>query len=280
MDSKKRKLQISNGHYLDFDQLARLIHAMNSAEEGQKINMSFLEKETGLPFRQVRNRISMGRAMGIIEERALKLSPFGVLLSSHDIFFESKGTLEYLHYLAAGNYKNLVWYEVFNTLLPEKPPMDQAGWLKYFRSSLTHEYSLYSLNHHLNQEVRFIVEAYTKKGFKKLELLNQTLDGKLYRRRSTDFDQLIISAIIYNFGEKQRVNLLQMKDIITMPGLPGVLFNMDEAALRQLVEDLHQHGWVRYEGTHNLDQIRLKEDFRALDFLTAYYKGADPQPGG
>jgi len=68
VNSVKRKLQISNGHYLDFDQLARLIHAMNSAEEGQKIIMSFLEKETGLPFRQVRNRISIGRAIGIIEE--------------------------------------------------------------------------------------------------------------------------------------------------------------------------------------------------------------------
>lgn len=280
MDSQKRKLQISNGHYLDFDQLARLIHAMNSAEKGQKITMSFLEKQTGLPLRQVRNRISIGRAMGIIEERTLKLSPLGILVSSHDIFFESKGTLEYLHYLAAGNYKNLVWYEVFNTLLPEKPPMDHTGWLKYFRSTLAQEYTLYSLNHHLNQEVRFIIEAYTKKGFKKLELLHQTSDGKLYRRRSNDFDPTIISAIIYDHAEKQEVKLLQMNDVITMPGLPGVLFNVDETTLRQLVEDLHQHGWVRYEGTHNLDQIRLKDDFRALDFLTAYYKGADPQPSG
>ena len=280
MDSTKRKLQISNGHYLDFDQLARLIHAMNSAEEGQNITMSFLEKQTGLPLRQVRNRISIGRAMGIIEERVLKLSPFGVLLSSHDIFFESKGTLEFLHYLAAGNYKNLVWHEVFNTLLPEKSPLDHAGWLKYFRSSLAHEYTLYSLNHHLNQEVRFIIDAYTKKNFHRLEILHQTSDGKLYRKRSTNLHLMTISAMLYEHAEKQGAKLLQMNDVITMPGLPGVLFAMDEATLRQLVEDLHQHGWIRYEGTHNLDQIRLKEDFRALDFLTAYYEERDPQPSG
>jgi hypothetical protein len=280
VDSQKRKLQISNGHYLDFEQLARLIHAMNSAEEGQKITTSFLEKQTGLPFRQVRNRISMGRAVGIIEERALKLSPFGILVYTYDTFFESKGTLEYLHYLAAANYKNLVWYEVFNTLLPDTPPMDHAGWLKYFRSSLAHKYTFYSLNHHLNQEVRFIIEAYTKRGLYKLEILHQTSDGKLYRRRSTNLHPMTISAMLYDHAEKQGAKLLQMNDVITMPGLPGLLFAMDEATLRQLVEDLHQHGWVRYEGTHNLDQIRLKGDFRALDFLTAYYKGADPQPSG
>ena len=73
-------------------------------------------------------------------------------------------------------------------------------------------------------------------------------------------------------------NVLQVVDLVRTEGTPGILFAMDEATLRQLVEDLHQHGWVRYEGTHNLDQIRLKEDFRTLDFLTAYYKGADPQP--
>jgi hypothetical protein len=280
VNSVRRKLQVSNGHYLDFDQLARLIHAIHSAEGQQKISMAYLGKETGLPVRQVENRISIGCAIGVIEEKVLRLSPFGLLVFLYDTFFEARGTLEYLHYMGAGNYKNLIWYEVFNSLLPSEPPMDHGRWLGYFRSQLKQMYTDNSLGEHLAKEVRFIIDAYTKKNFNRLDILHQTSDGKLYRRRNTNLHLMTISAMLYDHAEKERINLLQMRDIITMPGLPGVLFNMDEATLRQLGEDLHQHGWVRYEGTHNLDQIRLKEDFRALDFLTAYYKGADPQPSG
>ena len=102
---KNRKFQISNGHYIDFDQIARLLHAITFAEQDQKISTDFLEQDTGLPFRQVRNRISIARSMGLLKERSFRLTSFGSLVVRHDPFFEMKGSLEYVHYLAAGNYK-------------------------------------------------------------------------------------------------------------------------------------------------------------------------------
>jgi hypothetical protein len=52
---------------------------------------------------------------------------------------------------------------------------------------------------------------------------------------------------------------------------------MDEASFRQQTVKLHEKGYLRYEGTHNLDQIRLKPDYQALIFLRAYYQGIEPQ---
>jgi len=276
----KRKLQVSNGHYLMFDQLARLVHAMNSSAEKIKITMSYLEEETGLPFRQVRNRISIGRAMGIFENRMLKLTPFGRLVSIHDTFFEASGTLEFVHYLAASNFNNLIWYDVFNNLLPKEPPLDYQGWLNYFRTKFADEYSEYSLKEHVRKEVSFIIDAYLRKNFDKLNLLHQTSDGKLFFRRHSNMNPLVLSAVLYHHARNMETKLLQIKEIAEGPGTPGIVFAMDEPTVRQAAETLHERGWVRYEATHNLNQVRLKEGFIALDFLTAYYNDETPQPSG
>jgi hypothetical protein len=52
---------------------------------------------------------------------------------------------------------------------------------------------------------------------------------------------------------------------------------MDETTLRQALENLHDRELLRYERTHSLDQVRLKDDASPLSLLTAYYVAAQPQ---
>ena len=47
-------------------------------------------------------------------------------------------------------------------------------------------------------------------------------------------------------------------------------------SFRQQIEGLHERGWLRYETTHNLDQIRLKQGLSAFEFLNAYYENREP----
>ena len=60
----------------------------------------------------------------------------------------------------------------------------------------------------------------------------------------------------------------------------------DPVDMIKLVEGLHDRGWLRYETTHNLDQIRLKPGFSAIEFLTAHFENREPHedsnelPGG
>lgn len=273
-----RKLQISNGHYLEFDQLARLIFTINNTDAGNKVSMSILAQETGLPIRQVRNRISVGRALGIFTEKRLALTRFGILIAKHDNFFESRGTLEYLHYLAASEFRNLLWFELFNSLVLKPTPLNYKEWLEYFRAILVEQYSKHTLANHLNNEVRFLIQAYTESSLAKLEIIYQDAEDRLCTRRYLEPTPLIFAAMLYDFGARQGTNLLQMDTLLDTPGSPGRLFFLGRDMLNNTVEMLHDQGYVRYERTHNLNQIRLKEEFTSLAFLNAYYDGKKPEP--
>ena len=272
----KRKLQVSNGHYLEIDQTARLIHTVATSAPGQKITLALLEEETGMPFRQVRNRISIARAMGLFVKRSLQLTPFGNLIAKHDPFFETRGSLEYVHYLAAGNYNNLIWYEIFNTLLVSGQSLDYPAWIRSFKDILDGLYSKKSLQDHLPKEVRFIIEAYTENSFKKLELLSKDSQGKLAKRRYLTPTPLIFSAILYHYAEKQKTNLLQVEDLLQVPGSPPKLFFMGRELFNDTMELLHEKGYLRFEGTHDLNQLRLKEEYTSASFLTAFYENRAP----
>lgn len=273
----KRKLQVSNGHFLEFDQLARLLYAVRERETEAKITFSFLEEETGMPLRQVQNRVSIGRALGLFHEKAIRLSDLGELVVLHDPFMETRATLEYLHFMGAGNRANLIWYEVFNTLLVHEAAMDYKGWIHYFRRQLAGAYSDYSLQKHLSAEIRFVVDAYLEKNFQRLEILQKAPDGRLFRPRYTDMEPIALCAMIYDFAARQDLHLMQVEEMARNPGSPAMVFGLDIGTLRQKIEMLHERDWLRYETTHNLDQVRLKTGLSALEFLAAHYEKRQPE---
>jgi len=289
----RRKFQVSNGYLLEFDQLARILHFLLEHRDAKKINRKALQEDTGLADRQVESLVSMGSAMGLIKPGLQVLTPVGLLVAEHDIFIEKRGTLEWCHYAGASSYRNLIWFEIFNRLLTEATPMSQEEWNERLRSDLTGKYSKRTIGKGLYEEVRFVVDAYTKRNFSKLELLTQSSDlsagqagERLYRRRYTDFAPLVLSAMIYDFCASRESHLSQVGEMAVTPGSPAVVFGLDAASFRQQIEGLHDRGWLRYETTHNLDQIRLKPGFSALEFLTAYFEDREPReasnqsPGG
>jgi hypothetical protein len=129
----KRKFQVSNGYLLEFDQLARVLNYLKENPSAKKVKRKELQENTGLSDRQLESLISIGSAMGLIQPRKQTLSPIGKVISENDIFIEAKGTLEWCHYVGSGSYRNLIWYEVFNNILPSGQSMDQDAWLKHFR---------------------------------------------------------------------------------------------------------------------------------------------------
>jgi hypothetical protein len=269
----RRKLQVCNGYLLEFDQLARILHFLLENRSVQKISRASLRESTGLADRQVESIISMGVALGIIQPGRQILTRIGTLIAQNDIFIEKRGTLEWCHYVAAGSQRNLIWFEVFNDLLSQDTPMTQKGWCQDLRNRLTGQYTERTIGKHLHEEVRFLVDAYLERNFRKLELLNQTPEGLLYRRRYTDFKPLVLSAMIYDFGAETKTQLLQVSELAVAPGAPAVLFGLDTATFRSLIAGLHDRGFVRYETTYNLDQVRLKPSLSAFEFLSAHFEG-------
>jgi len=275
----RRKFQVSNGYLLAFDQLARIFHFLMKNRQMKRINRKALQEDTGLADRQVESLISMGAAMGLIKPVTQVLTPAGLLVAEHDMFIEKTGSLEWCHYTGAGSFRNLVWFEVFNHLLTQTPPMTQKKWTEKLRSGLAGNYSKGTITKNLNGEVYFIIDAYTQRNFNKLELLHRSSDDCLYRRRYTRFSPLVLSAMIYDFCAAADTHLFQVEEMAAALGSPAAVFGLDAASFRQQMEGLHDRGWLRYETTHNLDQIRLKAEFSAIHFLTAYYKGGEPREG-
>ena len=84
----------------------------------------------------------------------------------------------------------------------------------------------------------------------------------------------------------KEAHLFQVGEMAATPGSPAVVFGLDAASFRQQIEGLHDRGWLRYETTHNLDQIRLKPGFSAMEFLAAHFEDREPRedtkpsPGG
>jgi len=276
-DTIRRKFQVSNSYLLKFDQLSRVLNFLLGHKEAKKINRKELQEDTGMAERHVENLISMGAAMGLIKPGSQVLTPAGLLIAEHDIFFEKTGTLEWCHYEGAGTYRNLIWFEIFNSLLVDTPPMTQEGWNERMRSDLAGKYTEQAIKTRLHKEIRFIVDAYLERNFSRLELLQQSSDGRLYRRRYTTFSPLVLSAMIYDFCAAKGAHLFQVGEMAATPGSPAVVFGLDVTSFRQQIEGLHERGWLRYETTHNLDQIRLKPDFSALEFLTAHFNDRDPR---
>lgn len=282
----KRKFQVSRSHVLEFNHFSRILTYLYQHLSEKRIQKSRLIEYSGLPYSQVDSLLSIGAAIGLIQSGEQILTPIGLLIAEHDLFIEDQGALEWCHYIGAGSYKNLVWFEVFNHLLAEEAAVTQEGWHAYFHAQLSGAYTLETIKDHVQKEVRFILDAYTRGNFSKLELIDLTPDDHIYRRRYSRFRPLVLSAMIYDFGAKKQTSLFQIGEMTNTPGSPAMVFGLDTALFKHQLEGLHNRGWLRYETTHNLDQIRLKSGYSPFEFLSAYFENREPHeetkpsPGG
>lgn len=273
------KLQVTNGYLFDPAQLAQVLSFADQHPELRKISRKQLQDGTGLADRQLESLASIGAAMGLVAPRTTVLTAFGKLVATHDLFLDSLVTLEFCHYLGAANSRNLIWFMVFNDLLVTQKPSDQAGWSAWLREQLEGKYSPRSLVKHVAHEVRFLLDAYTVNNFKKLNLIYETPEKTFTLRRYSALQPLTLAAMIYLVGQQHQARLVAFSDLHAVPGSPGRVFGIDATTLRQMIEHLHQKGWLRFEVRHGLDQIRLQEGFTPLEFLSAAYENRPPMPG-
>jgi hypothetical protein len=275
--SEQAKLQVSNGYSLDAAQNARLLSYILERPAVRKFARRDMMEGTGLSEGQTESLASIGAAVGLVAPRTTVLTPFGKLVAAHDLFLDSLITLEFCHFLGAGNPRNLIWFMVFNELLVTQKPTDQSGWSAWLRDKLAGQYSPRSLVKHVAHEVRFLLDAYTVKNFKKLNLLAETLEKTIALRRYTALQPHTLAAMIYLVGQQHQARLVSFSDLHAEPGSPGRVFGIDSTTMRQMVETLHQKAWIRFEVRHGLDQIRLLDGFTHLEFLAAAYETRPPQ---
>lgn len=226
----ERKLQVSNGYLLETAQLARLLEFIQGKPKARKIASAELVEGSGLSARQVESLVSIGSALGLITPRTQLLTPFGTLVARHDIFIDSITTLELCHFLAAGSERNLAWFEIFNEMLPTQRSLGQAAWSAWLRQKLAGQYAERSLVKHVGHEVRFVLDAYLIRNFKKLNLLTQTPEKTFAVRRYSALQPLSLAAMIYMVGARSGTRLVPFADLHGRHGSPGRVFAPPDAS--------------------------------------------------
>lgn len=275
--SEKPKLQVSNGYSFDPSQTASLLTFISDHPHIKRFARRDIMEDTGLSERQAESLTSIGSALGLVVPRTQVLTDLGKLIVKHDLFLDSDTTLEFLHFMGAGTPKNLIWFTIFNELLHEREPMNQPGWTAWLREKLAGSYSPRSLVKHVAHEVRFVLDAYNIRNFSKLRLVQQAVDGTYALQSLLGIRPLVLTASIYQFADRFQVRLIPFNNLHETGGSPGRVFGIAGPQMRELVEGLHQKGWVRFEVRHGLDQVRLIEGFDALSFIDADFENREPQ---
>ena len=273
----KRKLKVANGYLLEFDNMSRVLSAIWEKRSQNRINRAILVESTGLPDRQVECLVSMASAMGLLRPIVQTPTSVGSLVSVHDVFFERQGTLEWCHYRGAGSVRNLVWFDIFNRLVRESEPQTHLQWDAWFRTELAGQYSDRTLRKALHEEVHFVTDAYLEQKLKALGIIELGDGDVIVPQRHRQIEHLVFAAMLYDFIESHDGRTFEITELTRLPGSPAVVFGLDSDSVRTLVEALHMEGLVRYETTHNLDQIRLIPGYRSGEFLHAYFEGRRPR---
>jgi len=271
--SKKPILHLTNGYQVDFNQFARLVHFIRQENEKTSNRLPNAIEALGVTDKKIKYVVTLAAAFDLVIPNGLLLSKIGETIADHDQFFDDIGTLWIMHYIISSDPRILIWNRLANKVFPAVERFDAQDLITTF-SDLEMQYSKTSLKSHLQKEVGTILDAYTNQQFSKLAYLREQEDGYSLGYRQP-VPLLVLAAAITRFRERHQPGntAVSVRDLLTAPNSPGVVFQMSEDMLRAGLEQLrHGHGFS-LEARADLDQLRFAEDIPDHRRLERYYAG-------
>ncbi len=268
--SLKPKLQLSNGYFVNFTYLARILNAV-CQDQRERIPQADLAAEIGFTERHVKHLCGITHALGLTERVTYKPTPLGRLIHKFDPFFDDVGTLWFVHYFISSNPYNLVWNRLVTVILPTYRNITREQARIAFndlRQSLTE----YSIQKHVLAELNTVLDAYTNQYFARLHYLH--LENDMYvLGRAEPVPPLVLGACIVCFRERHRSNdtAISVTDLFTTSDGPGVVLQLGENRLRALLEQLKVQPGFSLESRADLDQVRLTDNTPNYVWMERYY---------
>lgn len=265
------KLQLTNGYYLEFTQLSRLINYIQE-QNNSRISLNQLSDTLGLAKTQIKNLASLAIAISILRRGSYSLKPFGQLVVEHDPFFEEIGTLWYSHYNLGFNSKWVIWNRMVNNILPNHPFITN-GLIKQEFIDLSETYAPRSFQIHFPKEVRVFFDAYTNQDLSKLRYLIQEADTYKLSNKPAPISKYILLAMIFRYRNFHfpKDTAIGINRITGADNSPGRVCNQPEHLLRLLLEELHSEGLISIESRGDLDQVRFTTTPDEHQALRLYY---------
>jgi hypothetical protein len=132
MEKPKLKLQLSNGYYLRFEHLSKLLDYVANERKSASFGNQELSNALGMSSRMIENLTSYSVAIGILFRRTYKPTEFGSLINKEDAFFDKIETLWFLHYNISSTKKYIVWNRLVNRVFFDESKVSTEKARKYF----------------------------------------------------------------------------------------------------------------------------------------------------
>jgi len=273
-DARQGKLQLTNGYYLHFDQMTRLLRTIHQHPEARRFTQVELAAGTGLTARQVENLGSVMARMGLLRPVTYRLTGLGTLAVEHDPFLDDLGSLWLCHYHLASDTTALVWNHVTNCVLPAVRTVTAPKARDTFQPFLA-GFTARSANKKLLEELRAFFNAYTSQSFRHLRYLRETGDGAYSLTDSPaplPLGAFLAILLLYRDRFQPGASGLEVPAMCAADHSPGRLLHLGEAQVRALLNKLHEAGQLTIEAKANLDQVRFRPGQSWLAAMQSYYE--------
>ncbi|BCM94555.1 hypothetical protein IAD21_06462 (plasmid) [Abditibacteriota bacterium] len=264
------KLQVTNGYFVQFDQLAQLLGA-TCRDERPRIPQDDLANAVGVAGRKIENLASIAQALGLIAPVTYKPTPLGEVIAAQDPFLDDIGTLWLMHYIAASEPRFLVWNRFVNEFLPARGHFSYAD-LRGSFDDLKESHSTYTAKKHVTQEVKVLLDAYTEQALSRLAYLRA--DGDNFRLSYREpLPPLVLAACLARFRDRHRAGAtaLSIDELLTAPNSPGRICLIPADRLRSSLETLRAQSGFALESRADLDQVRLTDSTSDHQWMERYY---------
>jgi hypothetical protein len=264
------KMQVGNGYYLDFDQMARLLNASVQDNRG-RIPQADLAAAIGMANRKVENLGSLASLLGLIRKGSYKPTPLGSLIQKCDPFFDDLGTLWFLHYIIGSDPRAIIWNRIVNNIIPQQLRFTREHLRANF-DDLREWFSADSIKKHVLKEINTFLDAYTNQSFARLAYLRAEDEWYALGYRQL-VPPLVLAASIAHFRDARRAGdtAVSIPDLCTAPNSPGVVYQLPEDRLRAMLEELKNQPGISLESRADLDQLRLSPDLTDIELMKRYY---------
>ena len=267
------KLQLTNGYYVRFDQISRILQYLLTTGRRKKIPRQEIVATLGLSDRQVESLISVSVGFGLVKPRTSILTPLGKIIAGKDVYFERIETLWIVHYIISSNPEWVVWHRIVNQILPmnDRIVISEVA-LPYF-SDLKSSFSERTLKEKLPGEIGAVLQSYVQSSLSRLNLLRKEQTGIYHRDTPVDIPPLAFLYQLLHFKETHAISAsaLSIEEIEKGNVSPGAVLNLPEYMFRDLLNRLHDGGLVRWEQFGDLDQVRFSEELTLTEVLYRIY---------
>lgn len=269
------KLQFTNGYRPHFDQISRIMQYIYSQGNRTRIPRQDMVKASGLSDRQVENLISMMTGFGLVNPRVSTLTDMGKLIIQNDPYFEKIDTLWIIHYIVSSNPEWVVWHRIVNTVIPALDRFEVESVSKKYFSDLEIHVSEKTIQEKLPKEVGAVFAAYTRANLAKLNIIQEQNNGVFIKTEPVEIPIMAFLFCINYFKNNHYPgsSALNILDICQAENSPGLVFNLPEYKVRDILENLHSTSLIRVEKFANLDQVRFTNSLSKTSILERIYKG-------